>query len=79
MSYRDLPRCGAYARSAGRPCQHCAMANGRCYYHGGASKIKHGKCTKQSIQDRRETKRQIKRLRDAMQSLSSTSPVHNFL
>jgi len=39
MSYRHLPRCGAYARSAGHPCRHCAMANGRCYYHGGSSKV----------------------------------------
>jgi hypothetical protein len=31
------PRCGAYARTTGRPCRAPAMANGRCRMHGGAS------------------------------------------
>lgn len=30
-----LPRCGAKKRSNGEPCRHIAMANGRCYLHGG--------------------------------------------
>ena len=30
-----LPKCGAMARSTGKPCQQIAMANGRCYQHGG--------------------------------------------
>ena len=29
--------CGAHARSSGEPCRQIAMANGRCYYHGGRS------------------------------------------
>ena len=31
------PRCGAYARRTGLPCQKPAMPNGRCRLHGGAS------------------------------------------
>jgi putative ABC transport system substrate-binding protein len=31
------PRCGAWAKSASRPCRHLAMQNGRCYYHGGVN------------------------------------------
>jgi len=30
-------KCGAYARSTGKPCQAKAMANGRCKNHGGMS------------------------------------------
>ena len=30
-----LPKCGALARSTGKPCQQIAMTNGRCYQHGG--------------------------------------------
>jgi hypothetical protein len=33
----DRPRCGAYARSTGLPCQAQALANGRCRNHGGLS------------------------------------------
>ena len=30
-------RCGAYARSTGKPCKASAMRNGRCRNHGGLS------------------------------------------
>jgi hypothetical protein len=30
-------RCGAFARSTGKPCQAPALANGRCKLHGGLS------------------------------------------
>jgi hypothetical protein len=29
------PRCGAHARTTGRPCENAAMLNGRCRLHGG--------------------------------------------
>ena len=29
------PKCGAIAKSTGKPCGHPAMENGRCQYHGG--------------------------------------------
>jgi hypothetical protein len=32
-----LGKCGAWARSVGRPCQAPAMPNGRCKLHGGLS------------------------------------------
>jgi glucans biosynthesis protein len=31
------PRCGANARTTGKPCQSPAMPNGRCRMHGGKS------------------------------------------
>ena len=34
---RDKARCGAYARSTGKPCKAQALANGRCRNHGGMS------------------------------------------
>ncbi len=51
--------CGAFARSAGRPCRQIAMTNGRCYLHGGKStgakktKVKHGLYTKKMVQERK--------------------------
>lgn len=35
MKRDDLPKCGAKGRKTGEPCRHVAMANGRCYVHGG--------------------------------------------
>jgi hypothetical protein len=32
-----LARCGAYARTTGKPCQAKALTNGRCKNHGGMS------------------------------------------
>ena len=36
-SRRSKKKCGAYARSTGKPCQAKALANGRCRLHGGMS------------------------------------------
>ena len=35
---QGFARCGAWARSAGRPCRQPALTNGRCHYHGGRCK-----------------------------------------
>ena len=34
---RKKIKCGAYARSSGKPCQASALRNGRCRNHGGMS------------------------------------------
>jgi len=34
---KSKSKCGAYARSTGRPCQAKALSNGRCRNHGGLS------------------------------------------
>lgn len=34
---RARRKCGAHARSTGKPCQMKALANGRCRLHGGLS------------------------------------------
>lgn len=69
FDFRTLPRCGAKARSRdGKPCLQAAMANGRCYWHGGrstgASKegrnrikkalTKHRLYSKEQIEERRQ-------------------------
>ena len=56
--FLDIPHepeyeCGAYARSTGKPCKQYAMANGRCYLHGGKTPIKHGRRTKRAIAERK--------------------------
>jgi hypothetical protein len=33
----SLPKCGARRKRDGLPCQHLAMQNGRCGWHGGKS------------------------------------------
>lgn len=56
------PRCGAYARTTGNPCQSPAMKNGRCRMHGGKSKgppkgsqnnLKHGLRTAEAVRRRK--------------------------
>lgn len=53
FDFKKLPRCGAKARSNGyQACRQAAMGNGRCYWHGGASRVKHGYYAKSAIQER---------------------------
>jgi len=66
---QTLPRCGAYARSAGRPCLQAAMANGRCYIHGGKAKVKHSRYTKQAEQQRKDERRAIRELREVQKAM----------
>jgi hypothetical protein len=37
ISKRSRMKCGAFARSTGKPCRMKALANGRCRLHGGLS------------------------------------------
>jgi len=37
QSKRSRQRCGAFARSTGKPCRMKALVNGRCKLHGGLS------------------------------------------
>ena len=59
------PRCGAHARTTGKPCQSPAMANGRCRMHGGKSTgrpVIHGRYTKAAIAQRRRDRALIRAL-----------------
>ena len=61
------PRCGAYARTTGKPCQSPAMANGRCRMHGGKSTGRpaiHGRYTKAAIAERRDFRDALRLLRE---------------
>ena len=68
MGHTDLPKCGAYARSTGKPCRQIALANGRCHYHGGSTPIKHGKYTKQAIRAKRKSRQIIKEYRKILKT-----------
>jgi hypothetical protein len=53
MNFKSLPRCGAKARSnGGQPCRQAAMKNGKCYYHGGSTPVKHGNRSKVARQNK---------------------------
>ncbi|MBY0109523.1 MAG: hypothetical protein K2X90_00205 [Candidatus Babeliaceae bacterium] len=70
MDFKKLPRCGAKARSNfGKPCRQAAMKNGRCYYHGGAIPIKHGRNTKQAKAERAQSRRLISEIRKSHSAL----------
>ncbi len=67
------PRCGAHARTTGKPCRKAAMANGRCRNHGGKSlsgkgspSFKHGCRTKQVIQSIKESVRISKGIKNLL-------------
>ena len=57
----EIPRCRAKTRAGGN-CGQYAMKNGRCRYHGGKSTgaldphrpLKHGRYTKEAVQERKE-------------------------
>ena len=71
LAMHRSPRCLAYARRTGNPCQAPAMPNGRCRMHGGASPgapignnnaRKHGFYTAEAIAQRREIAALIRRM-----------------
>lgn len=62
----DAPRCGAYARTTGKPCNAPAMENGRCRMHGGKATgrpITSGRYTNEANRKRREVRELLKGLR----------------
>ena len=66
QSAHAAPRCGAYARTTGKPCRAPAMVNGRCRMHGGKSTgrpIIHGRSTRAARQQRREIMELLRSLR----------------
>lgn len=81
-------RCGAKVKSRkGATCQQVAMANGRCYWHGGKStgprtkegllrmkqsKIKHGFYTKEQINDRKAFRSQLQQAKDELNGILDT-------
>lgn len=78
LRFRLGPKCGAKTKRDGHPCQHPAMANGRCYRHGGrtpkgndwhrpvwpdaASPNAEAKLQRKLRDQRRDAKRRAKRL-----------------
>lgn len=67
-----LPLCGAKPKLRSlrvHPCKQRAMANGRCYYHGGTSKIKHGNYSNTSTTKRTERRNMINQFRESTLAL----------
>ncbi len=62
FNFSLLPRCNAKAKSrGGAPCLQAIVLNGtgRCHYHGGASKIKHGRYTKMASAEAQQVRELI--------------------
>ena len=66
----SAPRCGAHARTTGKPCRSQAMKNGRCRMHGGKAgrKPTHGRYTKAAIVERREVRALLRAMRKLIHS-----------
>jgi len=68
--------CGAKAKHNGKPCRQFAMKNGRCYYHGGKStgaknpKVKHGRYTKEAIEERRQYAELLRQVNDLIATMA---------
>ncbi len=83
--FQKLPRCGAKLKSkAGKTCRQIAMANGRCYLHGGKStgpktkeglqrmkqsKIKHGFYSKERISKRKNFRSELQKMQIELKNL----------
>ena len=65
------PRCGAHARTTGKPCQSPAMPNGRCRMHGGKAgrKPTHGLYTKAAIVEKRKWRELLRAMRELLGKL----------
>jgi len=71
---KQLPRCGAKPKPRSLrtyPCKQAAMVNGRCYFHGGTSKIKHGNYSKASEVKRTEQRNIINQFRESTLALDN--------
>ncbi len=84
-SFKQLPRCGAKIRNKiGVTCKQVAMANGRCYFHGGKStgprteeglermkkaKTKHGYYTEERINERRSFRMKLDQAKEELKSI----------
>ena len=70
----NVKKCGAYARTTGKPCKSPAMANGRCRMHGGKATgrpTSHGKYSQASIRQNREWKFALSALRTLLAAYES--------
>ncbi len=70
-------RCGAHARTTGKPCKSPAMANGRCRMHGGKSTGRppiHGRYSKAAVRQKSEWRRKLRELRDLVRALKQARP-----
>jgi len=69
LALEHHPKCGAHARTTGKPCCNPAMENGRCRMHGGKSTgrpIIHGMYTKEKKQKYAEAKELLVAFRDLL-------------
>lgn len=83
--FQNLPRCGAKVRSRdGALCRQVAMANGRCYLHGGKStgpktqeglqrmklaKTTHGLFSKERLEERKLFRLELQRKKKELENV----------
>ncbi len=70
-----LPRCGAKPKPRSirtYPCKQAAMPNGRCYFHGGVNKVKHGNYSKVSKTKRTAQRSIINQFRKSILELEDS-------
>ncbi len=68
-------KCGAKTRD-GDSCKNWGMKNGRCRMHGGKSSGRppiHGRYTKEAIENRRENRKLVKAIMQALAALRNAS------
>ncbi|HUT53073.1 MAG TPA: HGGxSTG domain-containing protein [bacterium] len=83
------PRCGAKCKRTGQPCRMPAMANGRCFLHGGKSTgaktnkglarcrktgWKHGLYSREALDRRREIRRLLNESRKLLRQIQESQP-----
>ncbi len=86
LAMHRAPRCGAKCKRTGLPCRMPAMANGRCFLHGGKStgarteagmercrkvNVKHGFYSQESMARRREIRRFISESKKLLRQIES--------
>jgi len=71
----ELPhsnRCGARAKSTGKPCMRYSMPNGKCYVHGGMTPIKTGLHTNKAKAERKVISQLIRESKVLIEDVSDS-------
>ena len=76
--YTGYPLCGAKAKSSGLPCRCPAMANGKCYVHGGKTP-KHNLGPKTTEGRQRQRKANWKHGRYSQEHFRATRELREFM
>lgn len=74
-NFSSLPKCGAKAKTTGKPCQHPARkSTGRCRLHSGRPPT-HGRHTKKAKEERKRVRQQISEARNFLKDIKEITSV----